>query len=103
MTVATFSFRAEFAGGDCPNCSQQIAKGELINYAEDSRPQHTDCSPDFANVDAKDTVLWNVSGATLDRYDRLDAEEAQIAPLQRPTCPSCWMELPKSMVCGTCT
>jgi hypothetical protein len=74
----------------------------MIQHGATSRPEHVDCVPDLTNVDAKDTVLWNVTGESLERYERQDAEEQRIAPLQRPTCKTCWMELPKSMVCGTC-
>lgn len=102
MTVSAIIFRAEFSGGECPNCSATITKGDMIQYGDSSRPQHIDCVPDLANVDSKDTVLWNVTGESLERYERADAEEQRVAPLQRPTCEKCWMELPKSMVCGTC-
>jgi hypothetical protein len=95
-------FKAEFSGGECGKCGESITKGDNIRYNSSSRPEHVDCAPDLAYVDAKDTVLWNVTGESLERYERSDAEEARVAPLQRPACPRCWMELPKSMVCGSC-
>lgn len=92
------AFRAEFTGGTCGRCLGTITKGEYITYGSESRPEHTDCEIDLANVDAGETVLWE----TRLREDRMGLEEERIAPLQRPVCPACWMELPKSRVCGTC-
>jgi hypothetical protein len=95
-------FKAEFAGGKCAGCGEIIAKGDMICYGEDSRVQHADCVPDLANVDANDTVLWSVTSESLERYGRDEAELARVAPPQRPICEGCRIELPVSLVCGTC-
>jgi hypothetical protein len=80
-----------------------IVKGEQVSYPEtpqgdSGKLQHAQCP---AGEDPQDEVeryiLWDTSIPATE-----EAELADVLPLQRPVCPCCFLELPKSMVCGAC-
>ena len=85
----------------CPKCHGAISSGDMVDYADADRKvlQHVDCDG------ADDAVIrWeNVTEETLERTERQQLEELQVAPLgPQGVCPRCFLELPKSKVCGSC-
>lgn len=94
-------------GQDCPKCKAPIGTGEWVLWADADRKilQHQDCDESNAGTDPNDrTVRWeSVTGESLDRANLLELEEFQVAPIgPQGTCPQCFLELPKSKICGTC-
>lgn len=99
------AFSADFNGGTCPECRQEIRKGDLINYSTRGNrraPVHVDC--EVAEEDTAEAIVdWmtHLDHATATIED-VNQEYKDLQPLQRPVCPTCWLELPKSLVCGSC-
>ena len=102
--MSSFHFKAEFTGGICDGCDELIKKGDLICYSN-GKPvhvEHQDVVPPIAHLET--TVRWanTIAPETAQRVALMELEEEQVAPLQRPICQGCFLELPVSMICGTC-
>jgi len=82
----------------------------LVVYTDADRKvmQHADCDPDEVADALSDRtgvlIIWdNVTEESLDRMEREALEEARVAPLgPQGVCGGCFLELPKSGVCGVC-
>ena len=98
------SFEAHSDGGWCPKCNRKILRGDIVQF--DSRGEgleHVECGQDDQS-DQK-VIDWGIHIHQLEQNRNVlefDAEPAFVVPLQRPTCPRCFLELPVSMVCGSC-
>lgn len=102
------AFRTNFGSPDpCPRCGQAVAPGSTVVYTDDDRKvmAHVDCDPSESQEDRAETlVYWGiVTEETLERMEREALEEARVAPIgPQGVCPKCFLELPKSKVCGVC-
>jgi hypothetical protein len=103
------SFVAEFSKVlICGACQQWIEKGEEIESVL-GEAVHAKCRDIPTEHEAEEiTIQWATDisvrpdAESIHRAEMNALELAQIAPLQRPTCPHCFMELPASMICGSC-
>lgn len=91
----------------CDVCEDIIRKGQEINWVR-GRAVHVKCDEQPTAAEAEViTVQWSTAilpeDESMQRNELLHLEIQQNAPLQRPTCPSCFLELPVSMVCGSCS
>jgi hypothetical protein len=80
-------FKAQYAAV-CKDCEEDIYRGDYVCYVGD-RLVHENCAEEINSVERHETV-------------RVPREEGQLLQLQRPVCPKCFIELPKSMICGSC-
>lgn len=84
---------ARHSSGACYSCQQSILEGDLITLDSIADAwRHEGCEK---------VVVWDHSYSD-PRMVMEDMEEARLAPLQRPVCQRCFLELPKSMICGSC-
>lgn len=100
------AFKARYDDGDnCPNCHGPISKGDLVQHTDSDRKilEHSDCGGDETRVE-ESVIRWeNVTEESLDRLERAALEDLQVAPVgPQGVCPGCFLELPKSRLCGTC-
>ena len=98
------AFKAQWDGGKCGKCHNQILREESVQFNDDDQLEHKDCEP-VVQPDEQ-AVVWKT---TIHEREELrvgaelgDEEVRMVLPLQRPACPHCFLELPVSMVCGSC-
>lgn len=88
-------FRAEYDGSKCAACEESITRGEMVHFV-DGYLAHAACDDALVPVDLGHLVPWKAS------IDFDDRDALQKLKLERPVCPNCYTELPKSMKCGVC-
>lgn len=86
LVATSGNFPAKF-DDVCVTCKEDILKGQFIHYTM-AGVEHEGCE-DSGDGDRAETM------GDLDRA-------GLPAPLQRPVCGRCFLELPVSMVCGNC-
>lgn len=58
--------------GRCSSCHNVIEVGDILEWSDENQAVHLDCAH----------------------------HDAELTP--RPTCPTCWIELPLTGTCGVC-
>jgi len=90
----------------CGSCQQWIEKGEEIESVH-GEAVHVKCHDTPTEAEAEEiTIQWSTQifadPESVHRAEMNALQLQQIAPLQRPTCPRCFLELPASLICGSC-
>lgn len=82
---------------NCAVCQQLMQVGQEITTDGNGLRIHVGCE-EIEEIEGL-VVRWE---STLEPRGRDLLEEMYSAPLQRPVCPGCFLELPVSGVCGEC-
>lgn len=101
------SFVTDVTGGLCPKCKVRLTAGDLVKFNIFDELCHDTCAlsgdaESEPGPGAETLVGWDVKMESKERSALAELEEHRVAPLQRPVCEKCRIELPVSMVCGIC-